>query len=182
VVIDGLGGHVGFQPKSEEEHRYLRYLLTKDPHASAERALSGKYGVDNLVNYSLETTPAPGLESAVRMARNENRPVGAVLLALAQEGQGADQQVARSVLGTMGAMFGSLLRDWTEVYHATGGVYLTGSVALALSEYFAQSTDMLARFVESGPEHDTWLEKVPISLVTDPNVAVVGALALAKDL
>lgn len=182
VVIDGLGGHAGFQPKTEEEHQYLRYLLKQSPHASAERALSGKHGIDNLINHSLESLEAPRLASAVERARAENRPVGAVLLEIATQGEGIDQEAAQGILRKMGAMLGSVLRDWTVAYHATGGVYLTGSVALALGEYFAQNTEMNDRFVAKGPENDSWLESVPISLVTDPNVAVVGALTLAKGL
>jgi glucokinase len=180
VVIDGLGGHTGFQPKTEEEYQYLRYLLKQNSHASVERALSGKHGIDNLVNHSLESVKAPRLADAVARARLEHRPVGAVLLEFARQGEGMDQKVAHSILGRMGALLGAAMRDWTLTYHATGGVYLTGSVALALGEYLAQHTDMNDRFAVNGPENDTWLEKVPISLVTDPNVAVVGALSLAK--
>lgn len=182
VFIDGLGGHTGFQPKTEEEHQYLRYLLKQNPHASAERALSGKYGIDNLINHSLENKKAHRLTTAVERARAENRPVGAVLLEIANQGKGLDQEIAQSILQKMGAMLGSALRDWTLTYHATGGVYLTGSVALALGEYFAQNTEMNDRFVFKGPEDDIWLEKVPISLVTDPYIAVAGALSLAKEM
>ena len=157
-------------------------MLDKDPHASAERALSGKHGIDNLIDHSLDASKAPYLAGAVERARADNRPVGAVLLEIATQGEGVDQAAAQTILRRMGAMVGSALRDWVVTYHATGGVYLTGGVALALGEYFAQNTEMSDRFVVPGPEKDTWLEKVPISLVTDPHVAVVGALALAKEM
>jgi glucokinase len=57
-----------------------------------------------------------------------------------------------------------------------------GSVGLALGEYFAANTAFTERFVCRGAVHDTWLEKVPISLVLDPHIAVAGALALASDM
>ncbi|HEY4161054.1 MAG TPA: glucokinase, partial [Candidatus Saccharimonadales bacterium] len=182
VVSDGLGGHAGFQPKNEDEHQYLRYLLEKDSHASAERALSGRHGIDNLIDHSLDNAEAPQLAAAVEKARVKNRPVGAVLLEMATHGDGADRVAAQTILRRMGALVGSALRDWTVTHHATGGVYLTGSVALALGEYYRDYTEMNDRFVVPGPEQDTWLEKVPINLVTDPHVAVAGALALAKDM
>jgi len=182
VIVDSEGGHIGFQPKDEEEQQYLTYLHKKYPHASAELALSGKHGIDNLVDHSLETLQQLKLAQAVNDARKGDRPVGSVLLEFATQGIGVDQQAAEVILRRMGAMIGSVLRDLTVVYKATGGVYLTGSVALALGEYFAQKTEMNQRFVREGAVHDKWLEKVPISLVIDPNVAVVGALALAKDL
>lgn len=182
VILAGEGGHIGFQPKNDEEQQYLNYLHKKYPHASAELALSGKHGIDNLVDHSLENQTAPYLAGAIKRARAENRPVGAVLLEIATQGEGSDQKIARAILGKMGAMIGSVLRDLTLTYKATGGVYLTGGVALALGEYFAKNTEMKNRFVREGAVHDTWLRGVPISLVTDPNVAVVGALALARGL
>lgn len=182
VILAGEGGHIGFQPKTDEEQQYLSYLHKKYPHASAELALSGKHGVNNLVDHSLETQEAPNLAGAVERARTEDRPVGAVLIEIATQGEGADQKTAQAILRKMGAMIGSVIRDLTVAYKATGGVFLTGSVALALGEYFAENTELKDRFVRSGAVHDTWLENVPISLVTDPNVAVVGALALAKSL
>jgi glucokinase len=182
VVIDGLGGHSGFQPKNETENRYLQYLLGQNAHASVERALSGKHGIDNLINYMLQSANASRLSNAIANARANNHHVGAVLLDVAAGDQGIDQQVASDILKLMGAMLGSALRDWTLAYHATGGVYLTGSVALALVEYFAKNTEMNDRFTTPGPEVDSWLEDVPINLVADPNIAVMGALALAENL
>jgi len=76
-------------------------------------------------------------------------------------------------------MFGSITRDLTLAYKATGGIYLTGSVALALGEYLVHETSFLERFIHNGAPHDFWLQHVPIYLVTDPHVAVKGALSLA---
>lgn len=181
IISSGEGGHMGFQPKNEEEHSYLSYLHKKYPHASAELALSGKHGIDNLVDHFLDTVRAPHLSQSITRTRKGNRPVGAVLLEYATEGQGTDKQVANKLLGHMGAMLGSVMRDLALAYKATGGVYLTGSVAMALGEYLAENTKLLERFVLKGAVHDSWLEKVPINLVTDPNIAVRGALTLAKE-
>ena len=160
----------------------MPYLPDNARSAEAWGSFSSKYGIDNLIDHSLDATKAPWLAGAIERARAEDRPVGAVLLEVATQGQGVDQSAAQNILRRMGAMVGSALRDWAVTYHATGGVYVTGSVALALGEYFAQNTEMNDRFVVPGPEKDTWLERVPISLVTDPHVAVVGALALAKEM
>ena len=84
------------------------------------------------------------------------------------------------VLEQLGSMLGSAMCDLAIAFVATGGVYMTGSVALALGEYLAAETNMLQRFARNGSVHDNWLEKVPIYLVTDPHVAAKGALSLAK--
>lgn len=182
VIVAGEGGHIGFQPKNEEERQYLYCLHKKYPHASAELALSGKHGIDNLVNHSLEMHEAPGLAHAIEHARKDNRPIGSVLIEFATEGKGADQQVAQGILRNMGAMTGSVVSDYAVIHKATGGVYLTGSVALGMGEYFAQHTEFIERFTrKEGAVHHELLKKTPIYVVK-AGIAVIGALALAKSL
>jgi glucokinase len=181
TYVASEGGHIGFQPKAEAEHQYLRFLQQKYPgHVSAEQALSGKHGIDNLINHALDEHEVPHLAAAIAQAREHQRPIGMVLREYALEGSGADRAAAQAILETLGAMVGSTIRDLTLAFKASGGVYLTGSVALGLGDLLAKHTPMNQRFVHDGAVHAAWLEHVPIYLVTDPNVAVLGALALAK--
>ena len=175
------GGHIGIQPENDEEAAYLRHLQTKHVHVSAELALSGKGGIDSLIDHSLATQPAEGLAAAVQRAREAGRPVGAVLLEFATEGEGQDQAMAHKILSQLGSMLGSAIRDLAVAFKATGGIYLTGSVILALGDYLASDTDFLQRFVHPGATHDSWISKIPLYLVDDPNVAVKGALQIARD-
>lgn len=182
VIVASEGGHIGFQPKTEAEQDYLSYMNRKYPHASAELALSGKHGFHNLVEHILPAQEPAELSHAIDEARQAERPVGPVLVEYALNGDGADRRAAQAMLQQMGSMVGSVIRDLTLAFKATGGVYLTGSVALAQAEYYAAHTGFNERFVRKGAVHDKWLENVPINLVTNPNVAVLGALALAKGL
>ena len=175
------GGHIGIQPENDEEVAYLRHLQTEHIHVSAELALSGKGGIDSLIDHSLATQPTEGLAAAVKRAREASRPVGAVLLEFATEGKGHDQVMAHKILNRLGSMLGSAIRDLAVVFKATGGIYLTGSVILALGEYLAGETEFLQRFVHPGAVHDDWISKIPLYLVDDPNVAVKGALQIARD-
>lgn len=180
VLMASEGGHIGIQPENEDEAAYLRFLQTKHPHVSAELALSGKVGVEHLVDHSLARYPDDDLQAAVERARSEGRPLGAVLLEFATEGTGCSREVARTILQQLGNMLGSALRDLAVAFRPSGGVYLTGSVALALGEYLTQETGFLHRFVQRGAVHDTWIDKIPVYMVTDSHVAVKGALELAK--
>lgn len=180
VIMPGEGGHIGFQPKTDEEQGYLAYLHAKYPHASAELALSGKHGIGNLVDHLLHDAEASKLTTAVTAAQQEGRPLGGVLLAFAAEGTGEDRAAAERILRRMGAMIGSVLRDLAVTYLSTGGIYLTGSIALTMGEYFAAHTEMNERFVRTGAAHDAVLERMPISLLTDPHIAARGALSLAR--
>lgn len=180
VIVPTESGHIGMQPENDAEIAYLKYLQTKHPHVSAEIALSGKLGMNYLVDHVLAEHYDTELIAAINRAREAGRPVGSVLLEFAEAGEGTSRDVARLVLDHLGNMLGSIMCDMAIAFVATGGVYLTGSVALALGEYLAAETNMLHRFARNGSVHDTWLEKVPIYLVTDPHVAAKGALSLAK--
>lgn len=182
VIVATEAGHISFQPKDAEEQQYLTYLHAKYPHASAELALSGKHGIENLVDHYLEHKQELKLTQAIDRARQANRPVGAVLLEFATEGQGADRQAAHDVLARLGAMVGSVIRDLMLAYNAAGGVYLGGSVSLALGEYFAENTEMNNRIIRPGAVFDEHVTKIPVHLVTNPNVAVLGALEMAKQI
>lgn len=180
VFIASEGGHAGIQPENDAEIAYLKYLQTKHPHVSAEIALSGKLGINHLVDHVLTEHYDTELIAAIKRAREAGRPVGSVLLEFAEAGEGTSRDVARMILEHLGNMLGSTMCDLAIAFVATGGVYLTGSVALALGEYLAVETNMLQRFARNGSVHDSWLEKTPIYLITDPHVAAKGALSLAK--
>jgi glucokinase len=188
VIMPAEGGHISWQPKNEWEQGYFRRLNILYPHVSAEFALGGEYGIDTLVDYALEepdetAKEATALRNAVGEARLDKYPTGAVLMDFATEGEGgASQETAEEILRHFGAMTGSVLRDLTVATKATGGVYMTGTVALETYGYLAETTEFNQRFVRAGAPHDEWLERVPISLIIDPHAAAVGALALAKEL
>ena len=63
---------------------------------------------------------------------------------------------------------------------ATGGIYLTGSLALGLGRYLAANTSMINRFLHPGSQHDDMLETIPLYLITDEHTAVKGALSAAQ--
>ncbi len=185
VFLEAEAGHMGFQPNTEAQDRHLRHLRSNFKHPSVELALSGKHGIESWIAHSPEMASAPDLATALEKARKEDRPVGAVLLEFATEGHGTAQAAAHAVLDDFAVLAANILADYTLVYKATGGVYLTGSVALALGEYLADKTSFTKAFVRVGSkEHAPWLEdflsNVPIYLVTNPNVAVSGALSLAQ--
>lgn len=180
VFLESEAGHGGFQPQSKEEAAYIEYLHKKYPHASFELAIAGKYGIDNLVDYCLEIMKSPDLEAAITRARANGRPTGAVLLEFATQGKGKAQTTAHYILEFLGSIVGSTLADLAVSYRASGGIYLSGSVALALGEYLAQNTQMPVRFIRPRSVHSQYIDKIPIYLLTSPDIAVAGALILAK--
>ncbi len=186
VLFSGEGGHIGFQPRNEAERRHLAHIHTKHAYPSVELAISGKHGIESWIEHSPELTDAHKLKAALDRAIEAGRPAGAVLLEFATEGSGADRDAAHNVLANIGVLVGNVLADLALAYRSTGGIYLTGSVALGLGEYWAEQTDFTKTFVRHGtPEHAAWLEPmldaIPIYLITNPEVGAAGALVLAKE-
>jgi glucokinase len=183
--FSGEGGHVGFQPYNEAEYRHLAHIFTKYDHPSVELAISGKHGVESWLEHSPELNDAPDLKNSVISAVNNNQPAGAILLENAKHGEGSNQSAAIAILDHMGTLLGNVLADYALAYRATGGIYVTGSVALGLAEYWAENTNFIKAFVRHGTaDHAPWLEdmlgNMPIYLLSDPHIAVAGALAVAK--
>ena len=183
VLVPCEAGHIGFQPKNDDELAYLEHLQQKSQaehkHVSVELALSGKHGLGNLIEHSLQKYPNDTLAKAIEKARMNGQPVGAVVQEFAKEGAGQEQRIARNILHNLGNMIGAVIRDYAVLFKATGGIYLTGSVALGLADYFVRNTDFTKRFVHRGAVHDTWVSNIPIFLVTDPHITVKGALSLS---
>lgn len=184
IYFSGEAGHIGFRPSNEAELRHHMHLSKKYAHPSIELAISGKYGMQNWLEHSPELRQAKELDRVLKAAIAENQPLGAVLLAYATESSGMNRVAAVEILNNMGNLFGNYLADLALIYKATGGIYLTGSVSIGLSEYWAQHTSFGKVFVRHGtPEHAPWLAdllgSIPIYLISDSHIGVRGAKALA---
>lgn len=187
TLLDSEIGHSGFQPYTEVQNQFLQFLYSKYPDPSWELALSGGFGIDNWLEFLHDKIHAPKLGGALEKAVTAHRPPGAVLLEFALEGTGEDQKAAQTILEYMADLTATGLSNVALAYKASGGIYLTGSVALALGEYWAEKTKFKRAFIRRGTsDHAPWIEEflgnIPIYLVTDPHIAVKGALVLAEQM
>lgn len=201
-------GHIGFSPSGPDEdsssfeHRYSRYLEdvnSRNQHRipSNESAFAGQRGIDALVDASLRTdTESLGsvhlldeIETA-RLKKN-GRPTGEILMKFATSSSAheLDIESAQKILRRYGGMIGSALRNYSLVYGATGGVWISGTVGRKMVPYLAdpKNSDLQRRMIgDNGHEeravHAEILDAIPVYVWNDPDVAVKGALAMAKQL
>ncbi|HEV2413000.1 MAG TPA: glucokinase [Candidatus Saccharimonadales bacterium] len=186
IFMEAEAGHAGFQPRNEAHMHHLTHQQGKFKYPSIETALSGRFGVESWVEHSPEIKGAKELKHSIDLAIENGRPVGAVLLEYATESKGASKAAAHAILENMGSLVANILGDYALVYKATGGIYLVGSVSLALAEYWAKQASFEKSFIRKGTkEHAPWMEgffsDLPIYLATDPHIAAAGALALAQE-
>jgi len=170
-ILMGEGGHGTWQPEDVQMWQYLQFLQAKyGVRVSVEQAISGKFGLPNLLDYfslhrgyRFDETGGDVNRSITEQARVKSGP-------------------CREMMRLHAAVLGQYLRN--RVLAAPicyGGVYLTGGVMSAecvRSDWYL--TELGRAFVSYGAEHTGIVAKLPVRLVTDDQLGVKGALELAK--
>lgn len=157
IVIPGEGGHADFAPQDEEQSRLLAFLWKKyGGHVSWERLLSGM-GVTNIYEFLTGQAAEP-----------------AAISAAAARGDDAAVRTMRMFADIYGAEAGNMgLRIL-----ARGGVFLAGGIAAKNLPFFTDG-----RFVEAFLRKGRFrgiMETIPVDLVADETVGLVGAVEFAR--
>ena len=160
IVIPSEGGHADFAPQDEEQTRLLLALAAKLDHVSWERVLSGM-GLVNIHNFL----------AGVDRAYDEDIPIE-----IAQLADGGDATATRAFeifVDIYGAEAGNMaLRTL-----ARGGVFLAGGIA---GKNVTRFTDgRFARAFTRKGRFAKLLEEIPVDLIVNPKVGLLGAAEAA---
>ena len=155
-VIPGEGGHLGFSPQSEEQAALWRWLRDRNGRVTTEDVVSGP-GLARI--HSFLGGPPITPEAIGQAARRDTQGLAARALAL--------------WLSCYGAFAGDLALHWL----ARGGVFLAGGIAARLLPQ-VDASPLIEAFLDKR-EHAGLAAEMPLSLVTDPDIGLLGALALA---
>jgi glucokinase len=165
------GGHSDFAPVDALQDELLRHLRRKFGHVSSERVLSGA-GLPRIVEFLEEITgqaPSAGLHEA--MAAGD--PARAVTH-FALERRDA---LAMRALDLFVAAYGAFAGNIALIALAHGGVYIAGGIAPKIAAKLQDGTFMRA-FRAKG-RFDTMLASIPVYVVMNDQVGLLGALAEA---
>ncbi|HET7710452.1 MAG TPA: glucokinase [Thermoanaerobaculia bacterium] len=160
-VVPSEGGHADFAPQDEEQSRLFLALLQKHGHVSWERLLSGM-GIANIFNFLTGGT------------REYDESYPGEIAALAVLGDPHARRTFEIFVDIYGAEAGNMALRLL----ARGGVFLAGGVAAKNTAYFTDG-----RFVESflrKGRFRAFLESIPVDLITNPNVGLIGAAEMAR--
>lgn len=160
AAVASEAGHMDFAPADADQRRVAEALARRYGHVSCERLLSG-----------------PGLEAihCVLIGRELERPPltsGEITAAAA-----AGDPVARRALALFVSVYGAVAGNLALAFLATGGVYIAGGIAPAIAAAL-QGPEFLAAFLDKGRFRGL-LERVPVSLVKNPRLGLLGAAAHA---
>ena len=154
-VVPGEGGHMGFAPQDETQAALWHHLYAQHGRVTAEDVVSG-----------------PGL--ARIFAFLHGRPRNPEEIGSAALAGDADALAAwRLWSAACGAFAGDLALHWL----ARGGVWLAGGIAAKLMPALG-AVEFLAAF-NAKREHRALAEAMPVRLVVEERLGLLGALALA---
>lgn len=166
------GGHATFGPTTPAEVELYRYLSGQFGHVSYERVCSG-IGMPNLYRFHRDRTgvresPAIAARLAHAAEPQQARAIidGALDLA-------APDPLCAAALDTFVSVLGTETANMMLKTLSTGGVYLAGGIPARILPVL-RSGAFLARVLDKGRMSEV-LARMPIHVVTAPQVALVGA-------
>ncbi len=161
VALGTEGGHTSFAPRDEREIAILRHGLTRYPHVSFERLLSG-----------------PGLElihEALRAhASLPARPLAAPEITRAALAGG--DALCVEALQAFCAVLGTAAANLAVTLGAFGGIYIGGGIVPRLGAYF-DGSPFRARFEDKGRFSD-YLKGIPTYVVTAEHATFLGVSSI----
>ena len=156
-VIASEGGHVSFGPGPRTEQPVFDRLWDQYGPVSAEMVLSGA-GLHRLYRAVNSGAELPDPETIVAMAK-------------------AGDPAACAAAGLFVRLLGRFAGDIALTFKATGGVYIAGGVAAALSSTL--DDDEFRAAFESHPPHQALLAAIPTCLITSPEPGLIGCATMA---
>jgi len=165
------GGHSSFTPTDQRGWDLFQHLAAKFGHVSWERVLSGP-GLVNIFEFLAEGRRWEGADRIREAMVQGDAPAVISRLAL----DGADP-VAVEALDLFVDAYGAQAGNLALTVLATGGVYVAGGIARQIAPKLADGR-FLRAFRRKG-RMTALLERLPVQVILNPDVGLLGAAAAA---
>jgi glucokinase len=179
-VIPSEAGHMDFAPRTPLEAGLLQYLTTKYGRVSCERVLSGRGLADVFGFLSQE----PGCRALIRpetaaaiAAPSPGQDPAAII---SERGLSGSDPICEMSLAVFCSVLGAVAGNLALAILASGGVFVAGGIAPRVLPYLQKGVFREA-FDRKGRLH-TILERLPVFVVTHPQIGLLGAAAAAASL
>jgi glucokinase len=173
VAVPTEGGHGDFAPQSAIEIELWHFLQKRFPdHVSYERIVSGD-GLGALYDFFLSRGPREPRAVTRRLCDGDRNA------AIAELGLSRSFRPAALAVDLFASIYGAEAGNMVLRELAVGGVFVAGNIARRIVPERRET--FLAAFRRKG-RFSALLAEVPVAVVTDPFVGVLGALASARDL
>lgn len=166
------GGHTDFAPTDPMQVELLGYLLKQFEHVSYEQVISGR-GIPHIYNFLKQTgtyREPPTLTEQLATA-DDSAPI-IVQAALSRE---ENCELCVTTLKLFAAVLGAETGNLVLKVLATGGVYIGGGIPPRILSYL-DSGDFMRAFHNKG-RFSEMLSHIPVHVILNPDVALIGAAA-----
>jgi len=169
TVVCAEAGHQGFAPEGPHQRALLDFLAGHQPRVTWEHVLSG-IGLVNL--YRFLAAEQPG----------EHQPdiLAAADPAAEIQTRATTSNLCAQACNLLVELLGSFVGNCALTALPSGGVVVTGGVAHHLADHLA-TPRFAASMVAKAPMGEL-LAEIPVSLLVDPDVGLLGAARLACEL
>jgi glucokinase len=165
------GGHADFGPRTEREDRLVRFVRARFGRVSRDRLLSGE-GLGHIYDFVKAQRRRADSPALARAFREGDRAAAISHLALS----GRDG-LCREALDMFVSIYGSEAGNLALQYGATGGVYVAGGIAAKILPALRKPA-FRASFRNKPPLTEL-LSRIPVRVVREPRVGLLGAAAEA---
>ncbi len=167
AVHPSEGGHMDFAPANAIQYEFLQYLQRRHGHVSYERIVSGP-GLTAVLDFLRDT--GRGIPSAQFASAMGEGDAAAAISQFAQQG---DEPIACMALELFIEVYGAFVGNVALAALPRGGVYVAGGIAAKVAANLQQGAFMRA-FLDKG-RFAGLLESLPLHIVTNPQVGLLGA-------
>ncbi len=175
-VFSSEGGHTDFAPTTELEIQLLQYLQHQFnlDHVSTERVVSGP-GVVSIYQFLQQQNFAPE-SPAISAIRKENPQVDLAAI-ISQAAQEEKDPLALKAMELFFSTYGAETGNLALKLLPYGGIYLAGGIA-AKNIPLISSGGFMQAFKNKG-RVSPLLENIPVYVILDPLVGVLGSVLYA---
>jgi glucokinase len=171
------GGHTDFAPRTPFEIGLLVYMLGRLQHISYEHICSG-IGLPNIYSYLKEcgSFEEPAW-LAEQLEKTEDHTPIIINAALSEHDSSG---ICVATLKTFASILGAEAGNMALKVLATGGIYLGGGISPRILP-FLESGEFIRAFKNKGRFSDL-LASIPVQVILNPKVGLIGAAAYGFDL
>lgn len=174
------GGHSSFAPRTQLEFDLLQYILEKNNinRVSVERVVSGM-GIVSIYQFLRDRKIYPESSPLAAVYKTWEREIGQ-----AEKSVNLAGEISKAAINKQDALAQKTMEIFIEAYGAEagdvalkflpyGGLYIAGGIA-AKNLPLMQQGNFLQAFLSKGRMHSL-LEQVPIRIVLNPQVGLIGS-------
>ncbi len=186
-VYASEGGHADFAPRTEQEFQLSRYLLEKHDiqRLSVERVVSGQ-GIVAIYQFLRDRQVAPESPDVGAAVEQWEREVGRTeklvepAAVISQAALAQRDRLSELTMDLFISAYGAEAGNLALKLLPYGGLYLAGGIAAKNLPLF-QGGGFLRAFTEKGRMREL-LENVPVHIILNPQVGLMGAALCAARL